>query len=57
MKKPAHLSQRVGHVVPGVVAPSSVVYRGWEGKMVVNLVEDLCPIVDSTIMYSYLISK
>ena len=30
---------------------SSVVYHGWEGKMVVNLVGDLplCPIVNSTV--------
>ena len=33
VKEPAHLSQRVGHVVPGVVVCLLLyIYHGWEGK-------------------------
>ena len=43
-------------VITSANGSTSVVYHGWESKMVVNLVGDLCPIVDST-MYVFILNQ
>ena len=51
LKEPAHLSQRIGHVVPGVVV--SLLWCIMVGMVVKG---DLCPIVDST-MYVFILTQ